>query len=48
MGEAYPELGAQQELIEKVIREEENTFLRTLETGIRLLDQIIARSETKD
>ena len=42
MGEAYPELGAQQTLIEKVIKEEEDSFLRTLETGIRLLDRVMA------
>ena len=45
MGEAYPELGAQQTIIEKVIKEEEDSFLRTLETGIRLLDRVMA--ETK-
>ena len=39
MGEAYPELIAQKTLIEKVIKEEEESFLRTLETGIRLLDK---------
>jgi alanyl-tRNA synthetase len=39
MGEAYPELVAQQELIVKVMKEEEDSFLRTLETGIRLLDR---------
>ncbi|MEE0973649.1 MAG: alanine--tRNA ligase, partial [Paludibacteraceae bacterium] len=41
MGEAYPELIAQKTLIEKVIKEEEDTFLRTLETGIRLLDKVM-------
>lgn len=42
MGEAYPELKAQQELVVKVIKEEEDSFLRTLETGIRLLDKMMA------
>ena len=45
MGDAYPELISQKVLIEKVIKEEEEAFLRTLETGIRLLDAKIA--ETK-
>ena len=41
MGAAYPELKAQQTLIEKVIKEEEEAFLRTLETGIKLLDKVM-------
>jgi len=41
MGKAYPELLAQKTLIEKVIKEEEESFLRTLETGIRLLDKVM-------
>jgi len=41
MGEAYPELTTQQTLVERVINEEEESFLRTLETGIRLLDKQI-------
>ena len=42
MGGAYPELKAQQTLIEKVMKEEEEAFLRTLETGIRLLDKVMS------
>ncbi len=38
MGDAYPELARQRELIMRVIKEEEDSFLRTLENGIRLLD----------
>lgn len=42
MGEAYPELSKQQTLIGRVIKEEEESFLRTLELGIRLLDKVVA------
>ena len=45
MGKAYPELIAQKTLIEKVIKEEEESFLRTLETGIKLLDKVMADSK---
>ncbi|MCM1032552.1 MAG: alanine--tRNA ligase [Odoribacter sp.] len=45
MGEAYPELPAQRDLIMKVIKEEEDAFLRTLENGIRLLDEAIAQAK---
>lgn len=44
MGSAYPELLTQQSLIEKVVKEEEDSFLRTLETGIRLLDKVMDES----
>ena len=45
MGTTYPELEAQRELIAKVMKEEEDSFLRTLETGIKLLDGVM--KETK-
>ena len=45
MGDAYPELVAGRELIAKVMREEEESFLRTLETGIRLLDKQIEEAK---
>ena len=42
MGEAYPELVASSDLIKKVIKEEEESFLRTLETGMKLIEKIMA------
>lgn len=49
MGDAYPEIREQRALIEKVILEEEGSFLKTLSNGIRMLDEIIdkARKEKK-
>ncbi len=44
MGEAYPELVAQQQLVERVIREEEEAFLRTLDKGIKLMDSMMEKS----
>lgn len=43
MGDAFPELVSQQVLIEKVMKEEEESFLRTLSTGIKLLDDIVSK-----
>lgn len=42
MGDAYPELPAQRELIGRVMKEEEDSFLRTLEKGINLLSEAMA------
>ncbi|MBD5284693.1 MAG: alanine--tRNA ligase [Bacteroides sp.] len=47
MGEAYPELPQQRELIMRVIKEEEDAFLRTLDNGIRLLDNAIATAKAQ-
>ncbi len=47
MGKAFPELKAQKQLIENVIKEEENSFLRTLEQGLVLLDRIVETSDSK-
>ncbi|MFR9553372.1 MAG: alanine--tRNA ligase [Rikenellaceae bacterium] len=47
MGGQFPELKAQQNLVEKVIEEEESSFLRTLATGINLLDNVIKSCTNK-
>ena len=43
MGAGFKELEAQKELIEKVIKEEEVSFYRTLETGLKLLDELMTK-----
>jgi len=48
MGDAYPELIAQQQLIEKVMKEEEESFLRTLENGIKLLDKTVQEAKSNN
>ncbi len=48
MGDAYAELEKQRDIIEKVIKEEETSFLRTLATGIKLLDQIIEQTKSEN
>lgn len=45
MGDQFSELRAQKSLIEKVMFEEENSFLKTLETGISLLDKLMVKSK---
>ena len=47
MGEAFPELPAQQKLIMKVMQEEESAFLRTLENGIKLLQGITDQTKAE-
>ena len=48
MGTAFPELKAQKQLIENVIKEEEHSFLKTLDQGLVLLDSIISSSNGKE
>lgn len=47
MGDAYPEIVSQRDLIMKVIKEEEDAFLRTLENGIRMLDDAMQSARAK-
>lgn len=47
MGEAFPELVAQKELIHKVITEEENSFFRTLEQGLKRIELVINDTKAK-
>ena len=47
MGDAFPELKAQQTLIAKVMKEEEDAFLRTLDKGIALLDKAMEEMRSK-
>ena len=47
MGEAFPELKVQKQLIQNVVKEEEHSFLKTLDQGLVLLDTIIKDSKDK-
>ncbi|MCB0436000.1 MAG: alanine--tRNA ligase, partial [Mangrovimonas sp.] len=47
MGEAFPEMKSQKQLIENVIKEEEHSFLKTLDQGLLLLNGIMEASKTK-
>lgn len=48
MGEFFPEIKSQQQLVTNVIREEEASFLRTLEQGLQLLDKVVAETNGKE
>ena len=48
MGAAFPEISGQKQLIENVIKEEENSFLRALDQGLILLDKIIETADSKE
>ncbi|SEP79735.1 alanine--tRNA ligase [Flavobacterium urocaniciphilum] len=48
MGEFFPEIKAQQQLVTNVIREEEASFLRTLEQGIQLLENVMQNTSGKE
>ena len=48
MGEFFPEIKSQQQLVTNVIREEESSFLRTLEQGLQLLDKVVAEASDKE
>ncbi|TKG96073.1 alanine--tRNA ligase [Puteibacter caeruleilacunae] len=48
MGDTFPELQAQVVLISKVIKEEEDSFLKTLETGIHLLEGLVAKAKSEN
>ena len=47
MGEAFPELAAQKDIIMKVMKEEEDSFLRTLEKGISLLTNVMEQTKAE-
>lgn len=47
MGDFFPEITSQRDLVKNVIKEEEASFLRTLEQGLHLLDNVIAQTEGK-
>ena len=47
MGKSFPELKDQQQLIENVVKEEEHSFLKTLDQGLLLLDNIVAENKDK-
>ena len=47
MGDSFPEIRTQKDLVANVIREEETSFLRTLDQGLQLLEKVIKESDNK-
>jgi len=47
MGGSFPEITAQKNLVKNVIKEEENSFLRTLDQGLQLLENVISSTQGK-
>ena len=45
MGDAYPELTAKRELVERALKAEEERFAETLDAGMRIFDEVAARSQ---
>jgi alanyl-tRNA synthetase len=48
MGEFFPEIVSQKSLVTQVIKEEEASFLRTLDQGLQLLDKVISENKTRE
>ncbi|NMH26734.1 alanine--tRNA ligase [Flavobacterium silvaticum] len=48
MGSSFPEIRQQKDLVKNVIREEENAFLRTLDQGLQLLDDVVKQTQGKE
>ncbi|MDI1257255.1 MAG: alanine--tRNA ligase [Flavobacterium sp.] len=48
MGDFFPEIRSQQSLVTNVIREEETSFLRTLDQGLQLLENVVAQTNSKE
>src|SRR5574344_2915717 len=46
MGDAFPEIKKQQQRIEKVTKEEEDAFLKTLDRGIKMMDELVAKCKS--
>jgi len=47
LGQQFTELDAQKDLIQKVVKEEEESFLRTLEDGLKRIEQLVKKSKNE-